>query len=544
MIAARARLGQLEPAVTRRLEKLVRERFVERLWAKDPTLWSAEPVPELADRLGWLDLPAGMRAGVGELKRLAREVRDDGIRRVILLGMGGSSLAPEVFSHVLPRTKGCPELEVLDSTHPDAVLGVDGEVDLGSTLFIVASKSGGTVETLSLYRFFWERLQKDLQQPGRHVLGITDPGSALDTLGETRRFRAVVTAPPDVGGRFSALSVFGLVPAALMGADLQALLAEAETMAAACRRDPDNNPGVWLGAVLGEAALAGRNKLTLLPSPGLTSFPAWLEQLVAESTGKDGRGIVPVPRETSLSSASIGPDRLFVVVSLTGEENTLPGTALDELAAAGHPVVELVLPSPSSLGGEMFRWEVATAVAGAILDIHPFNQPDVQLAKELAKRALAGNLEAPETGCSWNDPGLGERLEETMRRLDAGSYLAVQAFLAPSETAEAALLDLEATLRRRGSWPVTLGYGPRFLHSTGQLHKGGPDQGVFLQLVDDPVSDAPVPETGPSFRQLVRAQADGDLGALLDRGRPVLRVELGSRVGAGLERLISALSPR
>lgn len=544
MIAARARLGQLEPAVSRRLERLARERFVERLWAKDPTLWSAEPVPELADRLGWLDLPAGMAAGVADLENLAREVRDDGIRRVILLGMGGSSLAPEVFSHVLPRTNGFPGLEVVDTTHPDAVLRVSETLDPGSTLFVVASKSGGTVETLSLYRFFWERLQTDVQQPGRHVLGITDPGSALDTLGETRRFRAVVTAPPDVGGRFSALSVFGLVPAALMGADIQTVLAEAETMAAACRREPDSNPGVWLGAVLGEAALAGRNKLTLLPSPGLATFPSWLEQLVAESTGKDGRGIVPVPRETSPSPATFGPDRLFVVVSLAGEELTLPEKTLDKLAAAGHPVVELVLPGPSSLGGEMFRWEVATAVAGAILDIHPFNQPDVQQAKKLAKQALAGDLEAPERGCFWNDAALDERLREVMRRLDSGSYLAVQAFLAPSETTEAALLELETTLRRHGPWPVTTGYGPRFLHSTGQLHKGGPDQGVFLQLVDDPVSDAPVPETGPSFRRLVRAQADGDLGALLNRRRPVLRVKLGNRIETALEGLISTLSTR
>ncbi len=544
MIAARARLGQLEPAVDRRLELLARERFAERLWDKDPTLWSAEPVPELADRLGWLDLPAGMKAGVEELEGLAREIRDDGIRRVILLGMGGSSLAPEVFSHVLPRTNGFPALEVLDSTHPDAVLGVDNDMDPGSTLFIVASKSGGTVETLSLYRFFWQRLQRDVDQPGRHVLAITDPGSALDTLGETRRFRAVVTAPPDVGGRFSALSAFGLVPASVMGADLRALLDEAEIMAAACRRDPDSNPGAWLGVVLGEAALAGRNKLTLLPSAGLTTFPAWLEQLVAESTGKDGRGIVPIPREPVLSPASVGSDRVFVAVSLAGEEHMLPLAALDRLAAAGHPVVELVLPGPSSLGGEMFRWEVATAVAGAILDIHPFNQPDVQLAKELAKRALTGELEAPEMGCEWDDPFLGERLEELLARLDSGSYIAVQAFLPSSKTTESALLELESALRSRGPWPVTVGYGPRFLHSTGQLHKGGPDQGVFLQLVNEPVSDAPVPETGPSFRRLVRAQADGDLGALLDRGRPVLRVELGSRVEAALKKVVSALSPR
>ena len=540
MRPAALRLGALEEAVTRRLEALAGQRFVERLWAKDPTLWSPRPLPELADRLGWLDLPAAMPPGVGELELLAREIREDGIRRVVLLGMGGSSLAPEVFSRCLPLSgEGCA-LTVLDSTHPDAVLAAAGELDPARTLLLVASKSGGTVETLSLFRFFWKRLGSAVAEPGRHVLAITDPGSPLEALAGERRFRAVVTAPPDVGGRFSALSVFGMVPAALMGADPGALLDAARAMAHRCRRPPAENPGLLLGAILGEAALAGRDKLTLLTSPGLAALPTWLEQLVAESTGKDGTGILPVPRESVLDPASVGEDRLFVALALRGEGPPVPRGVLDALVEAGHPVVELGLEHPNELGAEMFRWEVATAVAGAILGVHPFNQPDVQLAKELAKRALQGELAAPPGGPAWDDPELPRRLAGLLGHLQAGSFLAVGAFLAPGPDTDAALLHLETALRRRGPWPVTTGYGPRFLHSTGQLHKGGPPGGVFLQLVDTPRSDAPIPETGAGFARLVRAQADGDLGALARRGRPVLRVELGTTPVEAIRRLAAA----
>ncbi len=540
MEPARLRLGPLASAVTRRLADMAGKRFAARLWAKDPTLWSPEPLPELADRLGWLDLPAAMLPGVRELERLAREVRADGIRRVVLLGMGGSSLAPEVFSRSLSLPEEGCALSVLDTTHPGAVLAAAGELDLERTLFVVASKSGGTVETLSLYRFFWERLGGSVDEPGRHVLAITDPGTPLERLAEERRFRAVVTAPPDVGGRFSALSVFGMVPAALMGADLGAILDAARAMAKRCRREGAENPGLELGVVLGEAALAGRNKLTLITSPGLTALPAWLEQLIAESTGKDGKGIVPVPRERRLEPAAVGEDRLFVALALAGEEDRLPREALEALAAAGHPVVELVIPGPNALGAEMFRWEVATAAAGAILGVHPFNQPDVQLAKELAGRALAGELERPGGGCRAEDPSLERELGGLLGQLGAGGYLAVQAFLAPAPATDAALLELETALRRSGPFPVTTGYGPRFLHSTGQLHKGGPPEGAFLQLVDTPAADAPIPETGPGFGALLRAQADGDLGALITRGRPVLRVELGEHPVEALHTLTRA----
>ncbi len=533
------RAGAVEAAYRERLRRLEAEGFARRLWARDVTLWADGPVPELADRLGWLDLPDAMLPGVGELERLAREILDDGLDRVVLLGMGGSSLAPEVFARTLPGRDGFAALEVLDTTHPDAVGAVTERLDPGRTLFVVSSKSGGTVETLSLFRHFQAWLEGAVDDPGRHLVAITDPGSALEALGTERRFRAVVTAPPDVGGRFSALSVFGMVPAALVGADLAALLGHARTAARRCRLPGEGNPGLELGALLGEAALEGRNKLTLLTSPGLAAFPAWLEQLLAESTGKDGKGIVPVPRETRLEPDAVGGDRLFAVFMLEGEEDRVPREAVEALADAGYPVVETVLGGPERLGAEMFRWEVATAVAGAILGVHPFDQPDVQLAKELAKKALAGGLEADVEGLAWDDGAVPGRIG-ALRAAADGGYLAVQAFLAPGPGTDAALEALERALRGPGTFPVITGYGPRFLHSTGQLHKGGPPEGVFLQLVDTPRGDVPIPGTDATFGRLIRAQADGDLAALASRGRPVLRLELGRDPDPAIRRLAAA----
>ncbi len=536
------RPGSIAEQYEARMAALESERFAARLWERDTSLWSPEPVPELADRLGWLDLPSAMLPGVPDIERLAREALDEGLDHVVLLGMGGSTLAPEVFSRTLARREGFATLEVLDTTHPDAVLAATARLDPARTLAVVSSKSGGTVETLSLFRHFWAWFSGSVPDPGRHVLAITDPGSGLEALAEARRFRAVVTAPPDVGGRFSALSVFGMVPAALAGAGLRGLLDGARVMAKRCRRPGAGNPGLELGALLGAAAVAGRRALTFVTSPGLAAFPAWLEQLLAESTGKDGRGIVPVPRETRLDPEAVGNDRVFAVLALEDEVDTLPRDVLEALATAGHPMAETILPSPEALGAEMFRWEVATAVAGAILGVHPFNQPDVQLAKELAKRALESGLDTPEAGTPWDDPGAGERLRAMAAAVPSGGYLALQAFLAPSPETDASLLDLERTLRRMGPFPVTTGYGPRFLHSTGQLHKGGPAGGVFVQLVDTPAADAPIPETDTTFGRLVRAQADGDLAALANRGRTVLRLELGGEPSRAIGAVAATLA--
>jgi transaldolase/glucose-6-phosphate isomerase len=383
------RLGGCAPAVEARLARFAADSFGRRLWEKDPTLWSAQPVPELADRLGWLALPQSARASLPELARFAGEAREEGIRHAVVLGMGGSSLAPEVFA----RTFGHPgagslDVRVLDSTHPDAVAALERDIDPAGgparSLFLVSSKSGGTTETLSYFYTFWERVKAAGEgRPGRRIAAITDPGTSLAALGRERGFRAVFEAPPDVGGRYSALTPFGVVPAALVGVDLGELLARARGAAEACGPavPPGDSPGLVLGAAMGELARAGRDKLTLYTSPAIRSFPDWLEQLIAESTGKSGTGIVPVAGEPLGAAAAYGDDRFFVALLVDGDSDPALDRHLDALEAAGHPVARLRLADPLDLGYEIFRWEVAVAAAGAVLGIHPFNQPDVQLAK-------------------------------------------------------------------------------------------------------------------------------------------------------------------
>ena len=537
MSGRRFELGPLEGAVGRRLAAWRQERVAERLWARDHTLWFSEPRAELTDRLGWLDLPEAMPGRADELQLLADAVRDDGIDRVVLLGMGGSSLAPEMFQRTFGNAVDRPELTVLDSTHPGAVNRLTGELNLARTGFVVASKSGGTVETLSLFRHFWTALEKD---PGRgaRFLAITDPGSALETLGRERGFRAVVTAPADVGGRFSALCPFGLLPAALIGVDTTALLASARRGAALTHTE--EGPAFTLGAVLGGAAAAGRDKLTLITSPRLAAVPAWLEQLVAESLGKQGRGVVPVIGEPLSSPSRYGRDRLFVRLRMDGEHDRPSESALDALAAAGHPVIRLELGEPLDLGGELLSWEIAVAMAGAVLGVNPFDQPDVQLAKQLAKRAMAGG---GETAAPPASPAAtaGDALARLLDGAAPGGYVAVQAFLAPSPETDAGLAALRRAFEGRTGLPVTVGYGPRFLHSTGQLHKGGPDGGVFLQLVDEPAADLAIPETAHSFGGLIAAQAAGDAAALAQRGRPALRLNLGGDPEDGLFNLAATV---
>lgn len=541
------RLGRYERAVSSRLERWEGEGFGRRLWAKDHKVWSPEPVAELTDRLGWLKLPESMRTEAEELSRFALEIRAEGVKDAVVLGMGGSSLAPEVFARTFGTASGFPSLTVLDSTHPEAVRAAAELLDPARTLFLVSSKSGTTTETLSLFRFFWERASASLgsrEQAGRRFAAITDPGSSLETLARDRGFRAVFNAPEDVGGRYSALTTFGLVPAALIGADIRELLARGRAMAEACTGPASANPGLQLGAALGELALAGRDKVTFFASPGIESFPDWIEQLVAESTGKIGRGIVPVVGERPAGPGEYGDDRFFVGL-LLGDDRTVEGR-LAELEAAGHPVARFRLASPAELGREMFRWEMATAAAGAVLGVNPFDQPDVQLAKELATRAMkersSGAAAGPADEIRAADAGaLGSALEHWLAGAGAGSYLGVHAYLpATAETTEA-LHRIQAALRKHTRLAATVGYGPRFLHSTGQLHKGGPDTGRFLQIVDEPGRDLPVPETDFTFGALIRAQADGDRKALEQRGRRVMRVNLGTDLSGGLALLRQAL---
>lgn len=578
MIEIELSAGPHTEDVDRRLREWAAGDAVARLWRRDPTLWSADAeTPELADRLGWLELPETSPATLGPLEALRAGV-PFWFTDLVLLGMGGSSLAPEVVARTM-RGEGLP-LTLVDTTHPGALRDLEW-LRPANAIFVVSSKSGTTVETLSLFRHFWSRTAEVVDDPGAHFIAITDPGSPLAELGRERGFRAVFEAPPDVGGRFSALSPFGLVPAALAGADLPALLAEAAEAADACRDDDHHNPGFVLGAALGELALAGRDKVTFIAATDWDAFPDWAEQLLAESTGKEGRGIVPVVGEPPRPPEEYGEDRVFVGLLLGGDaarEAEQWGEAdetpdlLDALEAAGHPTLRIRLEGPEELGALFFVWEVGVAMAGAVLGIHPFNQPDVQLAKRLARRAMAGGG-APERGSADAEPGedvqisdadevdlvwelpqfghapprtpvapdvdgIRARVDDFLAAVEPADYIAVQAFLAGGEEEEELLATLRAALAGATGAATTLGYGPRFLHSTGQLHKGGGDNCVFLQLVDDAGEHVHVPGTDFTFRRLIRAQGLGDLEALGRCERLALRVRVGGPEGLGLRRLI------
>lgn len=494
------------------------DELVTRLRAKDPTIWGHPDTPELADRLGWVDLPESMAAGVPELESIASEAIADGTDHVVLLGMGGSSLAPEVFASVLGVADGYPSLTVLDSTHPDQVSAVAESINLGRTIFIVSSKSGGTLETISGFRFFWHATGGE----GRRFIAITDPGSSLAQLGRDREFRSVVTAPSDVGGRFSALTPFGLLPAALIGADLNALLETAGGVSWEASVD--------LGISWGQWAQEGRDKLTFLTSTGLAALPGWLEQLVAESLGKDDKGIVPVAGEPVFER--YGDDRVFLVYALEGELVAVP--------PPGPPGLERAVPGKYGLAAEMMTAEIATAVAGMVLGVHPFNQPDVELAKQRARQVLEGEPGRADL-VDFFSPVLADLLDDWMASIRPGDYVAIHAYLPMDPATEAALTELRYKIGNRAGNATTVGFGPRFLHSTGQLHKGGPNTGVFLQLVDTPMNDVSVPETDLTFGRVIASQALGDYLALKERGRRIMRIDLGPNRARGLAALVEAI---
>jgi transaldolase/glucose-6-phosphate isomerase len=546
-------LGKIQGAVEKRLDAWCKDNFCKRMWAKDPTLWSSKPVPEITDRLGWLHLPEAMHADIPNLVAFREQIKKEGFMHAVLLGMGGSSLAPEVFQRTFGNAKGYPELRVLDSTHPSAVRAMEKSVDLAHTLFIVSSKSGTTTEMLSFFYYFWKQVSALNKAPGKQFIAITDPGTPLEKLAHDRGFRQVFSATPDVGGRYSALTQFGLVPAAIVGVDLNQLLGRAWTMAEACAFCVPNskNPGLELGAILAEAALAGRDKVTFLASPGLAAFPPWAEQLIAESTGKDDKGIVPVAGEAPGVPGVYGADRLFVYLQLRTDADGTLEKQITALESAGHPIVRLRLAETADIGQEFFRWEFGVAAAGAVLGIQPFNQPDVQLAKDLARKAMkqanaaGGSAAAGNQGrqpvSAANESELRHSLEAWLSTAHPGDYIGLDAYLAPAPEITAALERIRVMLRDRTKLATMLGYGPRFLHSTGQLHKGGPNTGLFLQILDEPAEDLAVPETDYTFATLIRAQAQGDFSALEQRGRRTLRVQLGRDAAGGLKRIAEVL---
>ncbi len=541
-------LGSSEAAVAERLKAWAAADAVGRYWRKEPGFWPQAPATDVASRLGWLRAAEQSAGRIGEWQAFAEQVRDDGFEHVVLFGMGGSSLAAETIAETLPHGRGFPSLSILDSTHPTAVAACAATIPLARTLFLVSSKSGTTLEPNVFFRYFWQQVAGLDGPPGRRFVAITDPGTALEKLAHDRGFRACVASPPDVGGRYSALTVFGLLPAALIGVDLPGLLASARAMVARCA-DPAEalrNPGLGLGAALGELGRAGRDKVLFLPSRSLRAFPAWAEQLIAESLGKHGRGLVPVAEPVPPAELPSGSDAVLVRLALAGEHDRALERALLSREAAGEPVLRFEVASPLELGAEFFRWEFAIAACGAVLGVDPFDQPDVEHAKDLARAEMGSGASEDSAAASYGVPVSRDpsaELERWLASVRPGDYVAVQAFLAPEPATRAAISRLASALRRRLGVVVTTGFGPRFQHSTGQLHKGGPPTGAFLQIVDEPAEAVPVPESELTFAAIVRGQARGDRGALEEVHRRVVVVNLGARTDAGLRRLARQVGP-
>jgi transaldolase/glucose-6-phosphate isomerase len=557
--------GDLDTAVKKNLNDWRASKKVRQLWQGDASLWTGD---DEANWLGWLGITDEQLAGAAKLNDLANEVKSAGFSDILLLGMGGSSLCPEVLALTYPQTPGFPRLHILDSTDPAQIRSVEKKVDLAKTLFIVSSKSGSTLEPNIYKQYFFERVQQtvgnDKDKAGSHFIAITDPGSKMQQVAERDRFRHIFYGLPSIGGRYSALSNFGMVPAAAMGLDTRKFLERTKEMVEACKPSVpvEQNPGVMLGLIIGTAAKLGRDKITLITSPGIADLGAWLEQLIAESTGKLGKGIIPVDREALGAPEAYGNDRIFAYLRL----ETAPGAAQDAgvaaLEKAGHPVVRIAVSDTYSLGQEFFRWEIATAVAGSILGINAFNQPDVEASKIVTKQLTSeyeskGSLppEKPileEAGFKLftddknaadlsHAAGSGHSLKNYLRahlaRLGVGDYFALLAYVETNAEHESLLQNMRIAVRNRKRVATCLGFGPRFLHSTGQAYKGGPNSGVFLQITCDDAQDLPVPGQKYTFGVVKAAQARGDFQVLADRKRRALRVHLGSDVNAGLTKL-------
>jgi transaldolase/glucose-6-phosphate isomerase len=555
-------LGDYQNSVEIRLKAWDAANVAARIWQIDGTVWVTDPekaakTAELTNRLGWLNLTEEMLAETDNLRTFADEIKQAGFQEVVLLGMGGSSLAPEVYMKTFgPASTGLP-LTVLDSTNPDQIAAVTNRLaDIAKTLFLVSSKSGGTIEVLSLYKYFYALVGQAKSNPGENFVAITDAGSSLEKLAKEKSFRRTFLANSEVGGRYSALTHFGLVPAALIDLDLPKLLRRAKTMANACRNSTRQNPALQLGAAMGELALLGRDKITFFVSPKIAAFGSWVEQLIAESLGKQGTGILPVVDEAIAEPILYGPDRLFVYMRLTGDDNVELDGKVEVLEAAGHPVIWIQMDELEDIGQEFFRWEMATAAAGAVLKINPFDQPNVEQAKVKARELMAefeksGALPRETPTLDYDDidaygPAMGETvtaaLQAFLTNFKPGDYIALMAYLPYGEEVEAALNELRLQLRNGLRAATTLGYGPRFLHSTGQLHKGDGNKGLFIQITHTPAADVPIPGEKYSFATLVAAQAQGDYNALRGNKRRLIRfhIEAGQNLAQAIRKLIPA----
>ena len=560
----RESLGQYTSKIEETLQGLQREQTVKRIWEKDAALWKTEEAPQkiIRNALGWLDVARHMRERTGELKSFAREIREAGFTHLMLLGMGGSSLCPEVFRRTFGKQRGSPELFVLDTTDPDAIAHFEARIDLPHTLFIVSSKSGTTIEPLSFYKYFYERVRSVKgERAGENFIAITDPDTLMERTGREAGFRRIFLNPADIGGRYSALSYFGLVPAALMGLDAHELLDRAIKAMDACARNvpATGNEGARLGCVIGALSVAGRDKLTLVIDGRIASLGLWIEQLIAESTGKEGKGIVPIANEPLGAPSVYGDDRVFIAIH-TGGFNIDMDASLEALNDRGQPVVRRVMHDALDLGAEFFVWEFATAVAGKLLGINPFDQPNVQESKDNTNKLLAefeaeGALPEQNLLCAEGDLKIygtretgealrakGARLSDVLTRHFARAqsgrdYIALLAYIEETEEHDELLQAIRTQLRDRFRAATTVGYGPRFLHSTGQLHKGGAETGVFLQLTDDDKTDLRIPGEPYTFGVLKQAQALGDFSSLAARQRRALRLHLGTDVTGALRKL-------
>jgi transaldolase/glucose-6-phosphate isomerase len=536
---------------------------VARLWQKDPTLWTGT---DEGKWLGWLTIVDEQLKEVPNLKKLATEIKKAKFRHAVLLGMGGSSLCVEVLRLTFGKFPGYPELHVLDSTDPAQVKAVEKKLDLKKTLCIVSSKSGSTLEPNIFKQYFYERIRQKVgdKEVGSHFIAITDPGSKMEQVAKDGGFRHIFPGVPSIGGRYSALSHFGTVPGAIMGLDLSKFLKITQKMVKACgpASAPEKNPGVILGTILGVAANHGRDKITVFTSPGISDLGAWLEQLIAESTGKVGKGIIPVDREKIGKPAVYGNDRVFAYLRLARENNRAMDAAVTALEKAGHPVVRIVLGTKFDLGQEFFRWEIATATAGSIIGINTFNQPDVEASK-IETRKLTSEYEAtgklPSEAPFFEDQGLklfadeknaaalknNSNLAEVLRahlgRIGAGNYFALLGYIQRNDAHEKSLQAIRHQVRDAKKSATCLGFGPRFLHSTGQAYKGGPNTGVFLQLTCDDAFDIPVPGQKFTFGIVKAAQARGDFAVLSERDRRALRIHLGKNVKGDLAKLAKAV---
>ncbi len=563
-------LGKNKSKSEKKLIKFDKENVIKRIWDKDPTVWKKgkEPAESIKNRLGWLSLPVTMKSTIDDINSLVNEVKGEGFTYAVVLGMGGSSMCPEVLSETFGVKEGFLKLFVLDSTDPLTIIDCGNSIDIEKTLFIVSSKSGGTIEVDSFFRYFFEKVKsKKGAGAGRQFIAITDNQTALESLAKENGFRKIFTNPSDIGGRYSALSYFGLVPAALLGIDIQKLLSNAEDMMDDCSvPSAEKNPGAVIGAIAGSLNKKKMDKITFIFSRQIRSFGYWVEQLIAESTGKEGKGILPVEGENTGKPSTYGNDRLFVFMNIMKDNDEKK--PVKKLIKNNFPVIEIELKDKYDLGGQFYLWEFATSVMGAVMGINPFDEPNVKESKDNTAKVLKAfeeNKKLPDqvpkasknnlriyfnenlfekklpSGNKLIKWDLEDYIEFFFDQCRKGDYIALMAYINKNKITEDLLLKIRELLREKTKLATTLGYGPRFLHSTGQLHKGGPDKGVFVQIVSDDSKDIEIPGKPYSFRILKESQALGDFESLIKHDRRVLRVNIGVDIGKGLSELYKML---